>query len=200
MSEQKLKENYFAESSSSSNTQPTQRMVQPFFLVWIDSNIDESTAGYHNSLAQLRSAINDVTSFKQQDDAIDFLTDIHGMTGFLIVPNTIAQQILPLIHDISVLDTIYILTTHPSQHEQWTEKWTKINGIHSDIPSICQALQFVAKQCDQDSIAMSYITMSEKVSNVNLNRLEPSFMYTQLFKEILLDMKDDDNCIGVLTD
>ena len=55
------------------------------------------------------------------------------------------------------------------------------------------------EQCDQDSIAVSFVTMSEEVSNVNMNRLEPSFMYTQLFKEILLEMKDDENSVKVLT-
>ena len=163
--------------------------------------MDESTADFHNSLDQLQSVINDVTSFKQQDDAIDFLTEMHGMSGFLIVNDTLGQQILPLIHDISVLDAIYILATHPYQQlEKWVEKWTKVKGIHTNIPSICQALEMAAKLCDQNLIAVSFVAMSEDLSDVNLNRLEPSFMYTQLFKEILLEMKDEDNSVKVLTD
>ena len=191
MSQQKSEENPFA---------ATQRMVQQFFLVWIDPNIDESTADYHNSLAQLRSIVNDVAPFKQPNDAIDFLTDIHGMSSFLIVSDTIGQQLIPLIHDISVLHTIYILISHRYQNEQWIEKWTKIKGTHKDIPSVCKVLQLAAKQCDQDTIALSFVNVSEEISNINTNRLEPSFMYTQLFKEILLEMKDDDNSISILTD
>ena len=200
MSQQKSEQNHFVATPSSGSAQPTQRMVQQFFLVWIDPNIDQSTADYHKSVAQLRSIVNDVTSFKQPDDAIDFLTDIHGMSGFLIVTDTIGQRILPLIQDISILDTIYILTTHAYQNEQWSKKCTKMKGMYTDIPSICKALQLAAKQCDRDSIAMSFVDVSKEVSNVNANRLEPSFMYTQLFKEILLEMKDDGNCISVLTD
>ena len=79
---------------------------------------------------QLRNVINDVTGFKQQDDAIDFLTEIHGMSGFLIVIDTMGQKILPLIHDIPVFEAIYILTTRPHQQE----KWAKIISIHTDIP------------------------------------------------------------------
>ena len=195
MSGQKLREKQSKISPAFQSTQP----VQNFFLVWIDPNIDESTPYFYNSLAQLRNVVNDVTSFKQLDDAVDSLTDIHEMSGFLIVTDTVGQQILPLIHDISVLDTIYILTTHPYQHDQWTEKWNKIKGIHTDIPSICKALHMAVEQCDQDSIAVSFVTMSEEVSNVNMNRLEPSFMYTQLFKAILLEMKDDENSVKVLT-
>ena len=200
MSQQKSEQNHFVATPSSGSAQPTQRMVQQFFLVWIDPNIDQSTADYHNSVAQLRSIVNDVTSFKQPDDAIDFLTDIHGMSGILIVTDTIGQRILPLIQDISILDTIYILTTHVYENEQWSKKCTKMKGMYTDIPSICKALQLAAKQCDRDSIAMSFVDVSKEVSNVNANRLEPSFMYTQLFKEILLEMKDDGNCISVLTE
>ena len=115
MAEQNPQEHHFATSLSSSGTQQIQRIVQNFFLVWINPSMDESTADFHNSLDQLRSVINDVTTFKQQDDAIDFLTEMHGMSGFLIVNDTLGQQILPLIHDISVLDAIYILATHPYQ-------------------------------------------------------------------------------------
>ena len=199
-SQQNSEENHFAATPSSGSTQPTQRMVQQFFLVWIDPTTDESTANYYDSLAQLRSIVNDVTSFKQQDDAIDFLTDMHGMSAFLIVTDAVGQQILPFIHDISILDTIYIFTSHPNQNEPWTEKWAKIKGMHTAISSICEALQLATKQCDQDSIAVSFVNISEDVSNINANRLEPSFMYTQLFKRILFEMEDDDNCVGVLTD
>ena len=161
MSQQKSEETHFAVTPSFGSNQPTQRMVQQFFLVWIDPNIDQSTADYHSSLTQLRDIVNDVATFKQQDDAIDFLTDAHEMSGFLIVTDTIGQQILPLIHDISILDTIYILTTHQLyQNKQWTEKWAKIKGTHADIPSICKALELPAKQCDQDSIAVSFVNVS----------------------------------------
>ncbi|CAF1233099.1 unnamed protein product [Adineta steineri] len=47
------------------------------------------------------------------------------------------------------------------------------------------------KQCDQDTIAVSFLTANEMTSTENLNQLEPTFMYTQLFKEILLDIEYD---------
>jgi len=134
MNQQHIQKNHFATSTSLSGTQQIQRLVQNFFLIWIDPTIDESEAYFSNSLAQLRTIINDVITFKQEDDAIDFLTEIDGMNGFLIISDTIGQQILTLIHDISVLNAIYILITHPHQ------QWTKIKGMYTDIPSICQCI------------------------------------------------------------
>jgi len=36
---------------------------------------------------------------------------------------------------------------------------------------------------------MSFIQIDQAISNENLNELEPSFMYTQIFKEILFEME-----------
>jgi hypothetical protein len=79
-----------------------------------------------------------------------------------------------------------------SQHEQWPKEYTKIKGVHTEIQSICEALQLAAKQCNQDSIAMSFVSVSETASSQNLDQLEPSLMYTQIFKKILLEMEHNE--------
>ena len=123
MSGQKLREKQSKISPAFQSTQP----VQNFFLVWIDPNIDESTPYFYNSLAQLRNVVNDVTSFKQLDDAVDSLTDIHEMSGLLIVTDTVGQQILPLIHTnmtsglkSGIKSKVYIQTFHLyAKHYTW---------------------------------------------------------------------------------
>jgi tetratricopeptide (TPR) repeat protein len=172
-----------------------QRIAQNFLLIWLDTNIDQSTDDHQSTVAQLRSVVNNINIFTKRDEAVDFLTEVRGMKTFLIVDDTIAQQIVPLIHGIPQLDLIYIFSSKQIQHDSWTKKWVKITGVYMDATSICQALHQAAKQCDQDSIAMSFVTVSDETLNQNLNQLEPSFMYTQIFKEILLDMKYDEKSI-----
>ncbi|CAF3600113.1 unnamed protein product [Adineta steineri] len=93
------------------------------------------------------------------------------------------------------LDAIYIFADNRSRYQEWTQNWTKIKGVHTNIKYICEALQSAVKQCDQDSIAISFHSVDEMASLENLNQLEPTFMYTQIFKEILLDMKHDEQAI-----
>ncbi|CAF0954952.1 unnamed protein product [Adineta steineri] len=93
------------------------------------------------------------------------------------------------------LDAIYIFADNRSRYQEWTQNWTKIKGVHTDIKDICEALQSAVKQCDQDSIAISFHSVDEMASLENLNQLEPTFMYTQIFKEILFDMKHDEQAI-----
>ena len=184
----------------SSSAQAKERMGGNIFLVWINPNVDETTEDFQNNLAQLQDIVNHVRTFTLRDEAIDFLTDHVGMTAFLIVYDNIAKLILPLIHDIPHLDAIYILTNDQCQKEPWTNKWTKIRGVYKEIPPICEALKPTTQQCEHDSIAMSFISMDNKVSTINLNQLDPSFMYTQLMKEILLEMEDDTTSIPIFTD
>jgi tetratricopeptide (TPR) repeat protein len=195
ISTQKSKENCFKTSMDTGAIHSRQRIAQNFLLIWLDANIDESTDDHQSTVAQLRSVVNNINIFTKRDKAIDFLTEVYGMKTFLITDDTIGQQIVPLIHDIPQLDSIYIFSNKQIQHEAWTKKWVKITGVYTDTTSICQALHQTAKQCDQDSIAMSFVTVGDEAINQNLNQLEPSFMYTQIFKEILLDIKYDEKSI-----
>jgi hypothetical protein len=40
----------------------------------------------------------------------------------------------------------------------------EIKGVHTKIKSICKALQLAAKQCNQDSIAVSFVAVDEMTS------------------------------------
>ena len=186
-------------TASSDVTSPRQRIIQNFLLIWMDPEIDQSNKDCQNTLAQLRNIVNDVHIFTKRDECIDFLTEVDHIKAFLIIEGTLGQQILPLIHDIPQLDGVYIFDSKKSSPEQWAKTWVKVKGIHTEITPICESLQQTVKQINQDSIAMSFVTLEEIASSQNLDQLEPSFMYTQLFKEILLKMEDNQQSIKYFT-
>ncbi|CAF0797166.1 unnamed protein product [Adineta steineri] len=176
--------------------QPRQRTVQNYLLLWLDTSIDQINEDYENTLKEIRTITGDVSVFTQRDTCIDFLTDApEHIKSFLVVKDTMLQQMMPLINDIPQLDGVYIFNDIKTLYEDWTKKWRKIKSAHTDIDDICQRLQLDIKQCHQDSIAISFITVNEMASTNNLNQLEPTFMYTQIFKEILLGMQHSKQAI-----
>ena len=177
-----------------------QRISKNFLLIWVDASIDQSNEDCQNTLLQLQSVADDVHIFTQRDECVDFLTEFDSIRIFLIMASTLGQQILPLIHDIPQLDGVYIFDSNKSIHQQWAKTWVKVKGIHTEIAPICESLQQTVKQLNQDSIAISFVTLEEAASNQNLDQLEPSFMYTQLFKEILLKMEYTEQSIKYFTD
>ncbi|CAF1564657.1 unnamed protein product, partial [Adineta steineri] len=184
-------------STATSNIcQPRQRMAQNYLLLWIDTSINQTNEGYENTLKQIRTITGDVNVFTQRDACIDFLTDAQeDIKFFLVVKDAMFRQIMPLIDDIPQLDGVYIFNDIETLHDEWTKEWQKIKSVRTNIGDLCQALRIGIKQFNQDSIAMSFITEKEMASTNNLNQLEPTFMYTQLFKEILLDMEHNKQSI-----
>ncbi|CAF1047121.1 unnamed protein product [Adineta steineri] len=171
------------------------RIVQNHLLIWLHESIDETSKDYKHILTQIQTDVDNANIFTQRDECVDFLSDNEDVKSFLVVDNTIAQQIVPLINDIPHLDSVYIFNAIKILHEEWTKKWQKIKSVHTNIDDLYQALQIGIKQCNQDSIAMSFITVQEMASTENINQLEPTFMYTQLFKEILLNIKYNSEAI-----
>jgi tetratricopeptide (TPR) repeat protein len=170
---------------------PRERVVQNFLLIWVDARIDKSQQDCQNTLTQLRNVVNDINIFTQSDRCIKFLNAVKDEKAFVIVSGSLGEDLVPIIHGLPQLDAIYIFCGNKSRHEIWTQKWKKIKGVYNDIKPICQALQQAAKQCDQDSTAISFATTNEGGSSANSNQLDPSFMYTQIFKEILLEIEYD---------
>ncbi|CAF1385832.1 unnamed protein product [Adineta steineri] len=185
-----------SKSTSSSNIrQPRQRMAQNYLLVWVDANIDLANTDCQNTVTQLKNIINDINLCTQPDQCIQLLNQINNERAFVIMSGSLGQHLVPEIHAMAQLDTIYIFCNNKSAHQEWTQNWTKIKGVHTNIEEIYQALQLDVKQCNQDLIAVSFLTVNEMASTKNLNQLEPTFMYTQIFKEILLDIEYDRNTI-----
>ncbi|CAF1285744.1 unnamed protein product [Adineta steineri] len=175
--------------------QPQQRMTLNYLLLWVDTDIDLTDKGCQNTLTQLKNVVNDVNLCTEPNQCIQVLNKFDKERAFVIVSGSLGQHLVPKIHSIPKLDTIYIFCGDQSRHEGWAHNWTKIKGVHANIKDICQALQLNIKQSNQNSIAMSFVTVNEMTSTNDLNQLEPTFMYTQLFKEILLNMEHNKQTI-----
>src|SRR6202044_1331066 len=85
------------------NTRPSRRrMVQNFLLIWLDGSIDEVNNDHcRNSIIKLRQVVNDVNTFTDIDECVDFITNITQEKVFLIISGTFSQIIVPLVQDIS---------------------------------------------------------------------------------------------------
>ncbi|CAF1011460.1 unnamed protein product [Adineta steineri] len=183
------KSNENVTTASTSIRQPRQRMAPNYLLIWVDASIDQEDKNYQDTLTQLKNVVNDVNLCTELNQCIQLLNQIDKERAFVITSGYLGQHLVPEIHGMPQLDAIYIFCGNKSRHEGWTQNWRKIKGVHTNIKDICQALQLAVKQCNQDTIAVSFLTVNEMASTENLNQLEPTFMYTQLFKEILLDIE-----------
>ena len=131
---------------SSDTIHSKRHFTQNYLLLCLDASLDKSNEDYQEKLTQLRTVVDEVNLFSQRDECIDFLTNIDDKKAFLLIESTIAQQVVPIIHDIPQLDSIYILCRNISSLQEWSKAWVKIKGIDTEISSICKALQLATKQ------------------------------------------------------
>jgi tetratricopeptide (TPR) repeat protein len=166
------------------------RNVQNFILVWLDANIDKvNNSDCRNTITQLQQVVNTVNTFTDVNQCISFITDIKEEKIFMIISGTLGEIVIPTIHDMFQIDSMYVFCRNELKHKEWAQKWLKIKGVFTEISSICQELKQAVQQCDQNTISISFISINEKLSNQNLDQINQSFMYTQILKEILLTIE-----------
>ncbi|CAF1363993.1 unnamed protein product [Rotaria sordida] len=160
--------------------QPARRIIQNFLLVWLDANVDESKEDFQTSLKHLRRIVASITTFTDAQQCFDFLSGITKEKAFMIVSGSLGQKFVPEMEAIPQLESVYVFCGNQSYHEQWANKVPKIKGVYTKIEPICKALEIDRQRCDQAMISISF------------NGLDALFMYTQLLKEAVLEIEDDD--------
>ncbi|CAF1386387.1 unnamed protein product [Rotaria sordida] len=160
--------------------QPARRIIQNFLLVWLDANIDESKEDFQNSLKLLRRIVASITTFTDAQQCFDYLSGITKEKAFMIVSGSLGQKFVPEMEAIPQLESVYVFCGNQSYHEQWANKVSKIKGVYTKIEPICKALEIDRQRCDQTMISISF------------DGLDALFMYTQLLKEAVLEIEDDD--------
>ncbi|CAF3508257.1 unnamed protein product [Rotaria socialis] len=171
-------------------------MLQNFLLVWLHAHIDDSNTDFTTSLTKVRSTVSTLIEFTEVDQCVDYLESNRDQTILLIVSETFVEDIMPLIHDMSQLDTVVIFHREETQQKELANKWSKVQGSFTSIESVCESLKIATEQCEHDAMPISFVSkdivIEASTNNKSLDRLEPSYMYSVLFKEIILEIEEDD--------
>ncbi|CAF2052373.1 unnamed protein product [Rotaria magnacalcarata] len=178
--------------SSSSNTilnsSEDSFCIESYILFWLDTNINLDDDHYNDTIKQLRLVVKNIHVFNHDDACISFLSKIKHEKVLMVISGRVAQQIMSRIHNESHLKAIFIFCENKPKYESLEKNWPKVQGIFTDITVVCRSLQQVVNQFEEDSIDISFLAASD-ISVPSLNLLDQSFMYTQLIKEILIEIE-----------
>jgi len=167
-------------------------LLQNFLLIWLDSNIDESNQDFQGSIKKLRRTVNTIENFRNSDECINYISSFKNEKLFLVISGTLCEKCMPHIHSMSQIYSIYIFCRQPSKYEQWaTKEWPKVKGIFTEIDSVCVAVRQTARECDDDNVVITSASSSSSSASPSSAQIEPTFMYSLLFKEIVLELKFD---------
>ena len=158
----------------------TRKLIQNFLLIWLDANLDESKADFKSSLERLRNVVASIITFQDTKECINFLNEISHEKVFIIISGALGQQVVPDLQDMPEVQSIYIFCGNKAIHEEWVSKMPKVKGVFTEIEPICKTLQIDGENCDR------------AMASISFKGIDAFFMYTQLLKEAILQIEDDD--------
>ena len=153
---------------------------------WLDEQISQ-TKDYQNLQKELRKIINNLQLFDNIDECERCIRKVKQEKLILIVSNSLAQQILPRIHDFSQLTACYIYSHDRTDDRQWIKNFSKVKGIfHTSsqlLIRVSQDRQGRLRSTD-DRGTVSLVTGNRQL----LESRNAIFLWFQLFIEVLLRM------------
>lgn len=169
----------------------TRFIHRDLLVIWLDPDIDENERSYREISSALDQIVGQILLYRDIDQCIDFVSDIEDKKVLMILPATLPYQpLVSLIHDIPQLYCIYVVEHDATGHGLTTSKFGKVKKVSPSIENIYQLLLSDIEQYNHDFSSISVIGRYDTTER-NFNELPPSFMYSQIFKEILLDIDHD---------
>ena len=170
-------------SEVSAGNAPRQKgNVEYFVLVYLTSTYPDEII-----IRNLRSLVNYLKIFDDIDDSIAFINTISNEKVIFITTDSFGNSILSKIEDLQQIFTIYILNENDTdEHEQnLLNKQTKLKGFYTNINDITKQMSIDINEITRDLIAYMNISSTS-------NTADPTFIYSHLIKEIILDSEETD--------
>jgi len=156
-----------------------------FIIVWI---IEHDNAGNKLVDTEFHRITNAIKIFNDVNKCINYIQEAKNENIFLIISNSLIQEVISQVHDLHQLDSIYVLDpTLFSNGEEHNTLYNKLKGVFADVASLEEHLQQKIRAGEENTTPISILSSNAMLSE-DLNTLDPSFMYSQLLKEILFEL------------
>ena len=177
--------------ANTSQQNPQCHITDNFIVIWLDSNFNDSDVVYRNSIIRLQRIAISILTFTNINDCVRFLTKIEDRKVLIVVSDDLVQQILSRAKSMTQLHSIYVLSNNNEKNELLEKESDKVKGSFTQIEPICGSLKRDTRHCRQELLMISILS-SGKYTNHDSDQLDQSFMYWLLIKQIISDMKYDD--------
>ncbi|CAF3020008.1 unnamed protein product [Rotaria sp. Silwood2] len=164
--------------------------IEKWMVLFLLPNNDDCEEIYKISLDILQDTVDSIETFTEFNRCADFIKTLNNTTIYLIVSKEINEEESIILENCSSIMSIYLLNRNNLHEQQWIKSCKKFKEIYINIKAICDNIKQHIHLFRQNVIS---INVTSQESATNLDELDPSFMYSQLLKEILLEMPHDDN-------
>jgi hypothetical protein len=100
--------------------------LETFFLLWLDAQI-HTIEENRQAQKQLRKIINHLKTFDNENDCQQYILSISSQDRVVvIVSGRLGRTIVPHIHHLQQIISIYVYCMDKQANEQWSKNFTKV--------------------------------------------------------------------------
>jgi hypothetical protein len=100
--------------------------LESYSLLWLDSSVND-VKEYLDAQQRLRASINYIRTFKNSDECEHYIQSVPSQDRIiLIVSNQLGQELIPRIHQLRQIFSIYIYNSDNKKSGQWIKEYKKV--------------------------------------------------------------------------
>ncbi|CAF3577479.1 unnamed protein product [Rotaria socialis] len=175
-------------SSSSIESTPQKKPTdfETFLLIWLDPNVDTSTDNVQTQ-KRLREILTCLITFDKVEPCERWLKKCCANEKIiLIVSGAYGQEIIPKIHHLKRLITIYVYCLDVGRNKQWAKTFAKVRNVISSTDILLDELSHdqTNREGVEDSKALQIYEHKQQITHFDTRTV--SFVSYQLLLEILI--------------
>lgn len=156
-------------------------------LIWYDPEIG-TTDDTELTTEELRDINDRVLIFSEQIACVKHMESIQNEKIFFITSGKGATSLLPKIHKLKQLDSVFIFCFKITKYKDLSQKYEPVVGIYTErsalISAVTENVRLFHKQLD----AFNFYNQHKEKSMRDLSKESAEFLWFQLLKDVLLQM------------
>ncbi|CAF1182466.1 unnamed protein product [Adineta steineri] len=162
--------------------------LETFSLIWLDANVNGSVENIETQ-QRLRTSINHLKTFQNGDECKHYIELLPKDRFVLIVSGRLGQEVVPYIHNLRQVYSIYVYCLQKERNERWAKQYSKIKGVIIKLDELVTQIQSNQNKRSQIKIDEPLLITFFFTNNNNNSELNDHFIYSQLLIDYLLHNK-----------
>ncbi|UJR32021.1 hypothetical protein I4U23_019490 [Adineta vaga] len=138
-----------------------EKNLETYSLVWLDATVSYAQE-FPRIQQRLRSVINDLKIFKQTNECLQYIHSVlKGDQIVLIVSGRFGQEIVPLIHNLQQIISIYVYCMNKQKNDQWASHYPKIKSLVVNLDELVNTIRdyHTARQRNKLNESLKFIAI-----------------------------------------
>ncbi|CAF3427707.1 unnamed protein product, partial [Rotaria sp. Silwood2] len=154
-------------------------------LIWLDGRIDISCPDIETTLSVLQGLNQFFVTYTDLSLCIDFIKSIEKEKVLLIVSGALSRNVLPDIHNLTTVDSVFIFCSNRSSYEQLKQDYApKVIDIFTDHETLVNGIRQQVRLLSKQTIEFSFFNQRQK-SMKELTKDAAAFLWCQMMFSIL---------------